>query len=119
MFVLNFSHCNEARARSGKRDDIYEGDRKLSTRRRSPLRAKYFLDVWVKKECRERPPENDGWRVGAEEKKRKRGDGYGPSRWFVAYACCRRSSFIRLDDRCSTPKTDITLIDWRVDERAT
>ena len=73
MFVLNFSHCNEARARSGKRDDIYEGDRKLSTRRRSPLRAKYFLDVWVKKECRERPPENDGWRVGAEEKKRKRG----------------------------------------------
>ena len=53
------------------------------------------------------------------KKKEKGGDGYGPSRWFVAYACCRRSSFIRLDDRCSTPKTDITLIDWRVDERAT
>lgn len=26
--------------------------------------------------------------------------------------CWRRSSFIRLDDRCNTPKTDITHTDW-------
>ena len=53
----------------------------------SPLPRQVFLRFWIEKECRERPPENDGWRVVAEERKRKGRKGYGPSRWFVAYAC--------------------------------
>lgn len=70
MFVLKFSHCNEPqRVRPDKRFMKVMANRARASG--SPLPRQVFLRCWVEKECRERPPENDGWRVVAEETRRK------------------------------------------------